>query len=74
MKNNVKVQIIGDLEGKLKQLFPDIRNSFAQIEEKTKDNTKMTIYICFAYDSIFEINQAIDRVDKDEEASPLSVE
>jgi len=49
----VKVVIAGDLDGKFKELFPDLRENFAKIEEKTKNNTKMTLYICFAYDSIY---------------------
>lgn len=38
-----------------------MRDGFAKLEERTRNNTKMTLNICFAYDSIYEINRAIDR-------------
>jgi len=31
----------------------------------------MTVYICFAYDSIYEINQAIDKSQRSEEDEEL---
>lgn len=57
----MKVVVVGDLEGKLKELYPDVREGFVKLEERTRNNTKMTLNICFAYDSIYEINRAIDR-------------
>ena len=59
-KNNVRVVFAGDLDGKLKDIFPDVRDGFLKIQEKTKNNTRMTMYVCFAYDSIFEYNRSID--------------
>lgn len=52
-KNNVKVIFAGDLDGKLKEIFPDVRDGFLKIQERTKNNHKMTMYVCFAYDSIY---------------------
>jgi undecaprenyl pyrophosphate synthase len=51
-KNNVRVIIAGDLEGKLKSAFPDVREGFLKVQERTRNNTRMTMYLCFAYDSI----------------------
>jgi undecaprenyl pyrophosphate synthase len=56
----VRVIIAGDLEGKLKAAFPDIREGFLKIQERTKNNTQMTMYLCFSYDSIHEYNRAVD--------------
>jgi undecaprenyl diphosphate synthase len=58
-KNNVKVIMAGDLEGQLKTAFPDVRDGFLKIQERTKNNTRMTMYLCFAYDSIYEYNRAV---------------
>ena len=60
-KNNVKVVIAGDMEGKLKSAFPDVRDGFLKIQERTKNNTQMTMYLCFAYDGIMDYNQAVDK-------------
>ena len=60
-RNNVKVVIAGDLEGKLKTAFPDVRDGFLKIQERTKNNTQMTMYLCFAYDSIIDYNQAVEK-------------
>ena len=59
-KNNVRVIIAGDLEGKLKTAFPDVREGFLKVQERTKNNTQMTMYLCFAYDSIHEYNTAVE--------------
>ena len=56
----MKVIIAGDLEGKLKTLFPDVREGFLKIQERTKNNTKMIMYLCFAYDSVYEYNRAVE--------------
>lgn len=56
----MRVIIAGDLEGKLKTAFPDIREGFLKIQERTKDNTQMTMYLCFSYDSLHEYNRAVD--------------
>lgn len=34
-KNNVKVVIAGDLDGRLKEQYPDIRENFKKLEERT---------------------------------------
>ena len=59
-KNNVRVVIAGDIDGQLKNDFPDVRDGFLKIQERTKNNTRMTMYLCFAYDSILDLNQAIE--------------
>lgn len=59
-KNNVRVIIAGDLDGTLKSNFPDIREGFLRVQEKTKNHTKMTMYLCFAYDSVYEYNKAVE--------------
>ena len=58
-KNNVRVVVAGDIDGRLKDDFPDVRDGFLKIQERTKNNTRMTMYLCFAYDSILDLNQAI---------------
>ena len=44
-----------------------MRDGFVKLEERTRNNTKITLNICFAYDSIYEINRAIDRSEAEEE-------
>jgi len=56
----VRVIIAGDLEGKLKSAFPDVREGFLKVQERTKENKRMTMYLCFAYDSIHEYNTAVE--------------
>lgn len=65
LKKNVQVKIIGKVD-----LFrKDVAQCLKNVQEKTKNNTKMTVNLCFAYDSIDEINSAIEKAQKAKNSS-----
>ena len=52
----IKVNVIGN-----KALIQkDLAEMFDQLEQRTKEFTRMTINLCFAYDSLYEIEHAIE--------------
>ncbi|MDE6687804.1 MAG: di-trans,poly-cis-decaprenylcistransferase, partial [Lachnospiraceae bacterium] len=57
-KNNMKVRVIGDKTG----LAEDLRESIAQLEDATKDNTGLKFTIAINYGSRDEITRAVRRV------------
>lgn len=57
LKKNVKVKVVGKVD-----LFrKDVAECLRSVEERTKQNDAMTVNLCFAYDSIDEINSAIEK-------------
>lgn len=60
-KNNMKVRVIGDKTG----LAEDLRESIAQLEEATKDNTGLKFTIAINYGSRDEITRAIRQIGED---------
>lgn len=57
-KNNMKVRVIGDKTG----LAEDLRESIAQLEEATKDNTGLKFTIAINYGSRDEIARAVRQI------------
>lgn len=57
-KNNMKVRVIGDKSG----LAEDLRESIAQLEEATKDNTGLKFTIAINYGSRDEIARAVRQI------------
>lgn len=57
-KNNMKVRVIGDKTG----LAEDLRESIAQLEEATKDNTGLKFTIAINYGSRDEITRAVRQI------------
>lgn len=57
-KNNMKVRVIGDKTG----LAEDLRESIAQLEEATKNNTGLKFTIAINYGSRDEIARAVRRI------------
>lgn len=57
-KNNMKVRVIGDKTG----LAEDLRESIAQLEAATKDNTGLKFTIAINYGSRDEIARAVRRI------------
>ena len=56
--HEIKVNVVGN-----KALIQkDLAEMFNQLEERTKNFTRMTINLCFAYDSLYEIGQAVDKM------------
>lgn len=53
-ENKVKVKICGNLS-LLKQ---DVRDSMDEVMKNTKENNKLLLNICFAYNSDYELNEA----------------
>lgn len=66
-KNNMKVRVIGDKTG----LAEDLRESIAQLEEATKDNTGLKFTIAINYGSRDEITRAIRQIGEDIRAGRL---
>lgn len=60
-KNNMKVRVIGDKTG----LAEDLRESIAQLEEATKDNTGLKFTIAINYGSRDEITRAVRQIGED---------
>ena len=65
LKKNVQVRIVGKVD-----LFrKDVAQCLKNVQEKTKNHNKMTVNLCFAYDSIDEINTAIEKAQKAKNSS-----
>lgn len=67
-KNNMCVRVIGDKT----RLADDIRESIAQLEEASKDNTGLHFQIALNYGSRDEITRAVKKIAKRIEAGELS--
>ncbi len=66
-KNNMKVRVIGDKSG----LAEDLRESIAQLEEATKDNTGLKFTIAINYGSRDEIARAVRQIGEEIRAGRL---
>ncbi|EGR34367.1 hypothetical protein IMG5_014640 [Ichthyophthirius multifiliis] len=64
-QNNIKVNICGNI----KLCKEDVQEAMKKIEELTKQNTKLQLDICFAYNSTFEIDNSIQNIIKQEDIS-----
>ena len=53
--NNIKVKVCGDLT----LLKPKVRDSMMEVMNLTEKNNHLLLNICFAYDSIYEIDNAM---------------
>lgn len=51
MDNRIRVKVVGDRT----LTRDDINEGIEQIEEATKNNDKLLVNICFAYNSTYEI-------------------
>jgi len=64
-KNNVRLKVCGDL-----LLLPQVfQNAMEESMNLTKMNTRMLLNACIAYDSIFEIENALTQLRKQENTS-----
>ncbi len=67
MKNNMRVRVIGDKSG----LDEDLRESIANLEETTKDNTGLTFQIALNYGGRDEIVRAVKKLAQEKSADDL---
>ncbi len=67
MKNNMRVRVIGDKTG----LDEDLRESIANLEETTKDNTGLTFQIALNYGGRDEIVRAVKKLSSEKTPEEL---
>ncbi len=67
MKNNMRVRVIGDKSG----LDEDLRESIANLEETTKDNTGLTFQIALNYGGRDEIVRAVKKLSSEKTPEEL---
>lgn len=70
MKNNVRLRIIGDRD----RLPEFVRKSLAQCEQRTADNTGMTMVLALSYSSKWEITEAVRTLAQQVKAGTLAPE
>ena len=70
MKNNVGLQVIGDME----RLPANVREKLQQTIERTKDNDTMTLVVALSYSSRWEITKAVKDILQESATSPLAQE
>ncbi|MBV9558024.1 MAG: isoprenyl transferase [Pseudolabrys sp.] len=68
--NNVRVRIIGEREG----LSPDIVRLLEEAEERTRNNTALTLVVAFNYGARQEIARAIKRMNEAASAGTLDAD
>lgn len=70
MKNNIRFEVIGDIE----KLNKDTRDAIDRITEKTKENTTLTMIIALSYSSRWEIEKAVKNIALEVERKELNPE
>lgn len=70
MKNNVKLNAIGDLEALPKRCYKELKEAI----NKTSGNTRLTLTLALSYSSRWEITQAAKKLAEDVKAGNLDVE
>jgi len=53
--HNIRAKVLGDLS----LLKSDVRESMMEVMQLTEKNTSLLLNVCFAYDSVFEIDNAM---------------
>lgn len=75
MKNNARLQIIGDME----RLPQEVQEGLKGLMERTEKNTKMTIILALSYSARWEITRAVQQIaleiqnQKDTQLTPENV-
>lgn len=59
-RNNIKIKFIGDL----KKIPKELKVIIKKIENKTKDNNRITVIFAFNYGSKFELINAFNKINK----------
>ncbi len=68
--NNIKIRVLGDLE----RLDSGLRESIAEIVEKSSNNTGLTLNIAFNYGGRDEITNAVKHIAKDVENGKMKID
>ncbi len=68
--NNIKIRVLGDLE----RLDRGLRESIAEIVEKSSNNTGLTLNIAFNYGGRDEITNAVKHIAKDVENGKMKID
>ncbi len=68
--NNIKIRVLGDLE----RIDSGLRESIAEIVEKTSNNTGLTLNIAFNYGGRDEITNAVKHIAKDVENGKMKID
>lgn len=68
--NNIKIMVLGDLE----RLDSGLRESIAEIVEKSSNNTGLTLNIAFNYGGRDEITNAVKHIAKDVENGKMKID
>ena len=68
--NNIKMRVLGDLE----RIDSGLRESIAEIVEKTSNNTGLTLNIAFNYGGRDEITNAVKHIAKDVENGKMKID
>lgn len=69
MKNNVRLEVIGDME----RLPKEVREATLKVVDETKNNSNMSLVLALSYSSKWEITEAVKQIARETRDQQLTV-